>query len=286
MAKERLSRGRGPRIREEEVEKMVSLYLEGKTFKAIAQEVGRHWQTVRKYAIRALQEREGHELRRDALRSALIQHFQDLASALGSIHGQLAMPDLKVLQSPGGWRPGSPDRRSQLLLQALRASHTRESPLWSWWDSWNQAREAFDRALSPLVQRVTEEMSRLESALRVSFTDDLTQVLLRRGLTTAQGFPIYDPDMLRVRLPTNQEGTGDGEELWLAQSTHLASGPGMERLRKQLSELMRDMGNWKEIRQMAELLRQMAEVKEKIVEEVEVLSLRRAFPGRCRLCPV
>lgn len=68
MVKKSLSRGRGPRIREEELEQMIPLYLEGKSYKAIGQEVGRHWQTVRKYVIKALQEREGRELRREALK--------------------------------------------------------------------------------------------------------------------------------------------------------------------------------------------------------------------------
>jgi hypothetical protein len=49
---------------------------------------------------------------------------------------------------------------------------------------------------------------------------------------------------------------------------------------------MVDMGKWEEIQGLARLYRQMEETKDKMEEEVEVLSLRRAFPGRCRLCPV
>lgn len=290
MTQKRLSRGgRGPRLREEEVEKMVALYLEGKSFKAIGQEVGRHWQTVRKYAIKALQEREGRELRREALKGALVDHFQDLVHALGSLGELLDMPEVLRRELPHGWRPSTPERRNRLLLQALRDSHVRESPLWSWWDSWNQAREAYDKALSALRQRVMGEIARLEKSYpRVSLTstEALAEVLFYRGGSIAQGASLHDPSMLQVRPLVGQQGKRDGEELWLGESTRLAAGQDIARLRKQVSELMGDMGKWEEIQGLARLYRQMAETKDKMEEEVEVLSLRRAFPGRCRLCPV
>ncbi len=290
MTQKRLSRGgRGPRLREEEVERMVALYLEGKSFKAIGQEVGRHWQTVRKYAIKALQEREGRELRREALKGALVDHFQDLVHALGSLGELLDMPEVLRRELPHGWRPPTPERRNRLLLQALRDSHVRESPLWSWWDSWNQAREAYDKALSALRQRVMGEIARLEKSYpRVSLTstEALAEVLFYRGGSIAQGASLYDPSMLQVRPLVGQQGKRDGEELWLGESTRLAAGQDIARLRKQVSELMGDMEKWEEIQGLARLYRQMEETKDKMEEEVEVLSLRRAFPGRCRLCPV
>ncbi len=290
MTQKRLSRGgRGPRLREEEVERMVALYLEGKSFKAIGQEVGRHWQTVRKYAIKALQEREGRELRREALKGALVDHFQDLVHALGSLGELLDMPEVVRRELPHGWRPPTPERRNRLLLQALRDSHVRESPLWSWWDSWNQAREAYEKALSALRQRVMGEIARLEKSYpRVSLTstEALAEVLFYRGGSIAQGASLYDPSMLQVRPLVGQQGKRDGEELWLGESTRLAAGQDIARLRKQVSELMGDMEKWEEIQGLARLYRQMEETKDKMEEEVEVLSLRRAFPGRCRLCPV
>ncbi len=289
MARKGLSRGRGPRVTDDELGKMVSLYLEGKSFKAIATEVGRHWQTVRKYTVKALQEREGRELRREALKGALIDHFKDLVSALGSLDELLVMPaPLKRLELPDGWRSPVPERRNRLLLQALRESHARESPLWSWWDGWNQTREAYEGALSLLHQRVTGELTRLqESHPGVSFDKELTEVLFYRGSSLAQGSSLYDPSMLQqVRPPSDQEGKTDGEELWLGRSTRLVSGLGIDSLRQEMSKLMKDMAEWGETEALARLYRQMAETKGKIEEEVTVLSLRRAFPGHCRLCPV
>lgn len=286
MAK-RLSRGRGPRITDDELDKMVALYLEGKTLKAIAKEVGRHWQTVRKYAVKALREREGQELRREALKSALLLHFQDLVGALGSLTGLLEMPEGDVREPFQPWQRKSPARREHLLLQALREAHAKEAPLWAWFDRWNQDREAYDRAILPLRDRITSEMATLSESPGVVLTNKLHPVLLTRGLSVARGGSIYDPEMLRVVHPPSDSGDPKGsEELWLAYSNLLAEGQGMEKLRQNVAAVMTNMAEWEETKELARLYREMADLKAKMEEEAEVLSLRRAFTGRCRLCPV
>lgn len=290
MAKKRLSRGgRGPRVLDEELERMVALYLEGKTFKSIAVEVGRHWQTVRKYTIKALQEKEGKELRRDALKDALSGHFKDLVGALDSLNKLLQMPSQDMQKPTNGWQPPVPERRNRLLLQALRDSHVRESPLWSWWDRWNQMREAYDKALFPLREKVPAELIILHESYpeaSLELTDELTQMLITRSISIAQGSDLYDPSMLRINPSTGKEGEREVEELSLGQSTRLAIGQNMAGLQERLSRIMETMGEWEEVQELARLFRQMAETRDMIEEEVEVLSLRRVFPGHCRLCPI
>lgn len=290
MAKKRLSRGgRGPRVLDEELERMVALYLEGKTFKSIAVEVGRHWQTVRKYTIKALQEKEGKELRRDALKDALSGHFKDLVGALDSLNKLLQMPSQDWQKPTNSWQPPVPERRNRLLLQALRDSHVRESPLWSWWDRWNQMREAYDKALFPLREKVPAELIILHESYpeaSLELTDELTQMLITRSISIAQGSDLYDPSMLRINPSTGKEGEREVEELSLGQSTRLAIGQNMAGLQERLSRIMETMGEWEEVQELARLFRQMAETRDMIEEEVEVLSLRRAFPGHCRLCPI
>lgn len=284
MVAKRVSRGRGPRITEAELEKILSLYLEGKTFKAIAKETKRHWQTVRKYALKALQEREGRDLRREALKEALVDHFKDLVEALGSIDGLLVMPGYELTH---GWRPMIPELRNRLLIVGLKDYHARESPLWSWWDSWNAARENYEANASALQKRMSEHLALLEkSRPGVSLMNEMGKVVLQRAIAFAHGSSIYDPSMLRVRPPAGKKTEMDGEELWLGEFTQLATGRGMDGLREEISRLMGDVGEWEETEETQRLYRQMAETKGKIEEEVAVLALRRAFPGRCRLCPV
>jgi hypothetical protein len=245
---------------------------------------------VRKYTIKALQEKEGKELRRDALKDALSGHFKDLVGALDSLNKLLQMPSQDWQKPTNSWQPPVPERRNRLLLQALRDSHVRESPLWFWWDSWNQVRGVYDRALAPLRNKVTGQLSKLHrlSLLEATFelTDDLTEMLLKRGVSLAQGAALYEPSMLRVRPSADEEGQREVEELMLAQSTRLAIGQNMAGLQERLSRIMETMGEWEEVQELARLFRQMAETRDMIEEEVEVLSLRRVFPGHCRLCPI
>ncbi|MFH0913992.1 MAG: hypothetical protein V1849_01725 [Chloroflexota bacterium] len=60
----------------------------------------------------------------------------------------------------------------------------------------------------------------------------------------------------------------------------------MENIRVKLLNLAKGVGQWPEGRELARLHSRLAELKAEMEEEIEVLSLRRAFPMRCRLCPV
>lgn len=282
MVKKSLSRDRGRRPGQEEVERMVALYLQGKSFKAIAKETGRHWQTVRKYTIAALQEREGREVRQGALKEALVGHFEDLVGALGSLKGLLVMPGVESRQGLQDWARESPERRDRLLLQALRDSHAKESPLWGWWDRWVETREAYDKALAALGKRIAREKARLGGSPAVSLTEAVDLVLSRQALFKVKGLSGYAPGILRV-CPHPE--VPDREQLQLGRDV-LAEGMQMEDIRVKLLNLARGVGRWPVVKELARLHSRLAELKAEMEEEIEVLSLRRAFPRHCRLCPV
>lgn len=190
---------------------------------------------------------------------------------------------------PGSWQPPTPERRTRLLLQALREAHAKESPLWAWWDDWNRARKSHDETLLALRQRVVKEAARLEqlsSGVSRAITKELIEMLVQQAASLARNTPLYDSSMIEVRPADTQGKNIYPEELWLGQSTRLATGQDMAKLRGEVLQLMKDMAEWQEVKESAQLYRQMAETKDKVDEEVEVLSLRRAFPGHCRLCPV
>jgi hypothetical protein len=291
MAPKRLSRGgggRGPRIRDDELERMVALYTEGKSFQNIAKQVGRHWQTVRKYTIRELQNREGAAMRREALMSALAEHYRDLVQALQSVPATLKLPDKISYQVSADWQLPVPDRRSRLLLDALRESHIKESRLWSWWDQWNRAAKAKEEALRALRQKVSRAMARLDKSkggeARI-MGDSLAEALFERGTSISHGAPVHDPSELSVRLAEVVQARSNPEQLWLGESV-VADGPGMGELKQSLAKVLKGATEWEEVGRLAELQQELAKLEDEIAEEVEILSLRRAFPGHCRLCPV
>ena len=290
MTKKHVSRGRGPRIREEELDRMIALYREGKSFKAIGVDVGRHWQTVRKYTIKALQERPGDEVRREALKDALINHFQTMVGALESVIGLMTFPE-ENRWSEGEWQIYVPERRNRLLLRALRECHAKDSSLWASWDRWNEGLKAYQKELGALHIRVVKEIQALQKAnsgTGITLTDYLKQVLFRRGASIGRGSPIYDPSLLKVSQRTDVKDGRGTKELWLGTSTHLATGNNMARLVASLSDIMmkEKMGAWAEVVALHKRLRSMTETKDDIEEQVEILSLRGAFPGRCEICPI
>jgi hypothetical protein len=147
----------------------------------------------------------------------------------------------------------------------------------------------YQEALGVLHKKVIQEIQKLEkkdSASGIIMTEDLSKILFIKSISFVKGTPIYDPSMLNVKSSVDQ---GDGEtedELWLGQSTKLASGKDMDRLLIRVTKIMNSICDWTEVQTLRQLFEEMSEIKDKIEEEIEVLSLRRAFPGRCRLCPV
>ena len=284
MTKSGVSRGRGPRVREDELERMLALYKEGKSFDAIAKDTGRHWQTVRKYTIDALKDRQGNELRKEAFRDALAGHYRDLVQVLDYLPGESSLPQPGEYRAAyRKWQPPALDRRARLLLQGLKEGHARDSAIWSWWESWNEDRQAYAKGLDPLDRRVNNESKLLgESSAGTLIIEPLKAMLMERGTSLASGSPRYDPSMLEVR-PSSKANT---DELWLGQSFLLGEGKPLNDLLKELKRSMGDMSQWPEVKELTRIYVRLADTGDRIAEEVEVLRLRRVFPGRCRLCPV
>jgi len=78
---------------------------------------------------------------------------------------------------------------------------------------------------------------------------------------------LYEPSILAVRPALNGEGKEEAQELWLGESTLLATGRDMDGFRQALSELMLGMKQWDETRELARLYRHLAELKTSIMVE-------------------
>jgi hypothetical protein len=275
--------GRGPRIRDDELDQMVALYNQGKSFISIAKAIKRNPQTVRKYTLRALKERPGQDLRREVLKESLVEHYRDLVNALGSMTEELQMPEAADLAAYGAPAATGPDLRTRLLIEGLREGHIRESPLWDWWDGYSEARKDFGQKLATLSAKVKDTLDALRQSFPKAKLEKTTAgVMTEQAISPVMGAPLYSASMLRV-IPSR---IGEGEEVWLGERVMLASGPGMTKLTGRIESMMSDMSGWPEISQLVVLYKNMSSLRSKIEEEVEVLRLRRAFPGHCRLCPV
>ena len=142
--------------------------------------------------------------------------------------------------------------------------------------------------MSTLWEKVGKKTGRLKRSNTGSatITEDLPQLLFQRAVSIARGSAMYDTDMLQVRPAGAAQGETSRVTLWLGQSSILAEGADVAELLTQVTRTMKDMSDWDEVQALAEIYLQMVGLKDKIEEEIEVLSLRKAFPGHCRLCPV
>lgn len=281
MAKS-MSRGQGPRIRGDELEQMLQLYSEGKSLKAIARITHRHSQAVRKYVLKELKEQEGKDARKEALKSALTKHFQDMVDALDIMRKLLVLPVSSLPPSEqANWPPGGLDRRNNLLLVALRQDHTSASPLWGLWEKWCQEGKPYAYAFSQLPQEVDGALEDLQRLYGDSIlVENLRPVLLKKAQTVDQGSEGYLASLLEVK-----PGDESGGDLWLGNSAHLTAGRG-EEMKQELTRMFLEMAGWSHVREAVDSLKKLMIIKDKMEDEIEILSLRRAFPGRCRLCPV
>jgi len=122
---------------------------------------------------------------------------------------------------------------------------------------------------------------------KITVTEGLFQILGQRAISTSRGAAIYDPSMLNVKTAVKQDSGESKDELWLGRYTLLANGEkDIAEFHLDLSNLMGDMNEWLEVTTLTDLFEKLVRIKDEIEEEIEVLALRRAFPGRCRLCPI
>jgi len=179
-----------------------------------------------------------------------------------------------------------PALRVNPLQEALKA-HTEDSALWRYWDEWEYIVEQYELVSADFRGWVNRKTEMPEISLVVN-QDDLSKIqkwLLGNVLRLASGEPYSGLSVVKVK--TRQE-LQDLNGTVVAQAEE-----GGEVLYQRLVGILKEA---QELDLLNELQETMKEVKEKqdklleisikIVSELEILGMKRAFPGSCRLCPI
>jgi len=301
----------GKKISEEMLSQILRERRQGKSIAAIAQSLGVHRQTVRFYLKEKQDDILRDEVRKEVLAMALRDHFKELADFAGKELKEkfrASYPEgteaFQALELSGGLvgmpAVGSPfyvanewermyieSSRTKHLAKALR-EHTADSLLWAYWDEWET--NVSDYKLQSLGLRGTVLLlpdAEPPEDLRIEpeYIPILHKWLLGNLLLQASG-ALYRKEVnaqiigKSAKAPYEQlvlDGVAIRVEDGKALLNYL-----INRLEQvQLTELLQSAALAMKDRQSY-----LADIASKIRSELDALALKRAFSGRCHLCPI
>jgi len=278
-------KSRGRRVLPEDADRWADLYRNGQTFHRIAMQEGRHTQTVEKHVKRALTNSGAVRIRQDALRQQLVLHWQQLADLCSSLQDQFVLPNPTATTQISRWNLEDAyqmgDSRQRLLLQGLREDHAGNERLWGLVSAWEVLISQYIDLVSNLEAIVVKEVNRLSTELKdVKFFDEFRLLVGQHLRRLAHGAPegIFD-------VPLRWVDGVNGDELWWGGTIQLAIGQkplaeeAFHRIANRIAVL--DVNS-----SLAACHTELQSLRPTILEDLEVLALRGAFIGHCRLCPV
>ena len=294
------------KITDEQIKEMMRLRREGKSDSEIALIVGCHRQTVRAY----LRERQSNilvnEVKKEVLKEELLRHFKEVADFAGKEEvnrfkysnpegkhavGLLGVPGVgSPLYMANEWeRIYEPLVRENPLREALQA-HTEYSPLWRCqkeWDGMVKEYKLRGYAFYHWLDRKTEV---LQIQLLVKWDDrkKIKKWLFGNALRLASDEPYTGLNIVKslnhAELRCSYDGTVIAEVESLedakALSEHLA---GILKEGQELDLLNELQETMKEVKERQD---ELLETSNKIISELKILGMKRAFPGTCPLCPI
>jgi len=305
----------GKRISEEMISQILRERRQGKSVNAIAQSLGVHRQTVRFYLKEKQDDILRDEVRKEVLATALRDHFNELADFAGkelkekvrASYPEGTSAVQTALELSGGLvgmpAVGSPfyvanewermyveSSRAKHLTTALR-EHAADSPLWAYWDKWQ--RNVSDYKLQSLRLRVVVLLlpdAEPPAALKAApeYIPVLHKWLLGELVLRASG-ALHGKEVnaeivgRSAKAPYEQlilDGVAIRVEDGKALLDYLVER--LETLEKlELAESLKSaalaMRNWQST---------LTVIANEICSELDALALKRAFSGRCHLCPV
>lgn len=295
------------RITREMEQEMIRLRGQRKSITDIAESLGIHRQTVRTH----LKERKdvilADEAKKQVLVEALREHFKDLSDVLEKGVKKRLAPSIQrdyemnvigistreILAAPiGKWVPALAGEwkrmyewssREAHLLNALR-EHTRDSSLWYWWDKWQKEVKPYRDAgwkLRSLLLGMSVSCLGFEPS---GYLRDTHEWSLGCGLLGTSGEP-YEEENVTVKFEHGNIILGhSGIKFKGDEARYSCLARILEEVKNlpEWSQLESETAKLKEKDKQVELW----EIHSRINSELEILVLKRAFPGRCHLCPI
>ena len=150
------------------------------------------------------------------------------------------------------------------MLEALR-EHARDSLFWDYWDEWQGKVAGYERASREIYEWVSDrvESCQLESRYLVKLGRECFGATLLETNREA-----FDPEAVNTG---NEAGRSYFREIW----EEVRGAPAWPQLELETEQMK---GEQKQV--------QLRGLFDKMSPELEILAMKRAFPGQCRLCPI
>lgn len=314
-----IKKGRGIPLSREERQRILDLQEGGSSQKEIAEALGRNRKTIAKFANREGRRLEA-KVRERVLAQALQEHFKELTGQLKQLRERFSpctawnistfdmpMPDvdlpaepLLALPIPGhpilvfsAWYRmyGDLDNKSNYLIRALKETHAKESRLWELWRQWDRITGSYAQAGRNLWQWLNAEIDN-ESLKQqaVVVKEQLPKTLMGHILLVANN----DAGISSTEITVRRTGR-DGRPALIFREISLAVSKEASALKTAHVVFLRVCSDFEQhqswpllrdgaVKIMAEQ-QTLRELYTQIESELDILILRKAFPGRCNLCP-
>lgn len=281
------TKGQRKKITDGDIQRWVMLYDEGKSYARIAALEGRHWQTVRKYVAPAIKDREGNEIRRELLKSAVARHHEQLRQFVEGFQLAFSIPDgvpLAEFVQRAPFQPQDLPLRERLLYQALRQVHAADSPLWRDIEDWTDAARELRDTLRFVKEEIADYVRKGTRSLPdLRLEPTFQELLVEHAIRVAYGYSVSVPSQLEVR-----QGPG-GWELWQGKATLMAcasSSREATQARNMFESLASKIETGTGVKALREYYDNLLRCRDDVERDCQILILRGVFPGKCELCPI
>jgi len=237
--------------------------------------------TVRKQIELARQERDVREAKLTVLRDAMVNHYQDLCKLAGDINSEVNKK-----------APISEGLTTNPIWSALQ-QHIPRSALWKNIDRWNTSHQKLGEINSEIHELLRKKIL---SEPRLNFMDIAGNEQIILDLIVFFSFQIDQ----RVKVGTGLDiekhfhVEHEGGQLHAAKVGAYSVGPiNPEKEQEQVSILKQvlydfesDFTEWGKIKELQYAYNELKNLRKSIREELDVITLRRVVPGRCKYCPL
>ena len=255
--------------------------VEAETPPTIAKRESYDVRTVRKQIELARQERDAREAKLMVLRDAMVDHYKDLCNFAGNIN-------LEVAKN----KPISEDMAANLIYSASQ-QHIPRSAIWKNIDRWNTGHRKLVEINSDIKELLRKKIL---SEPRLNFMDlsgneqiipNLIEFFTFRIDQRVKGVTCLD---IEKYFHVEDKG-GQLYDAMVGVYNVGRINPEKEKeevpiLKQVVCDFESDFTEWEKIKELQSAYNELITLGKSIKGELEVITLRRIVPGRCKYCPL